>query len=192
MVKKVSKKNKKGVKPLKEEEKLEESNLKCGTIKEEESNNLDFNKFTKAIDKELISQNKIISSLKTENAHTAKEDNSNESQYKGLKNNYIKNSFNINIISMVTQLINTSENLPNDLKNKYPLNIILLDIVKELMLSDLEIVYFSLYLDIFGWDNDKYDVKDNLIIIGLLVKQYLNPDISIIEYFHIFQLYDFQ
>lgn len=45
----------------------------------------------------------------------------------------------------------------------------------------LEIVYYSLFLDNFGWTNDYYDIKDNLIITGLCVKKYLNTDIDIIE-----------
>jgi hypothetical protein len=53
--------------------------------------------------------------------------------------------------------------------------------VKELMFTDLEIVYYSLYLDNFGWTNDYYDVKDNLVITALSVKKYLNKDIDIIE-----------
>ena len=49
------------------------------------------------------------------------------------------------------------------------------------MLSDLEIVYLSLYLDIYGWENKFFDIKDNLILTALSVKKYLNEDIDIIE-----------
>ena len=106
-----------------------------------------------------------------------------------MKNNYLKNNLNINIISMITQLINTSTTLPKELKNNYPLNNMLLDITKELMFTDLEIVYFSLYLDNFGWTNEYYDVKDNLVITGISVKKFLNKDIDIIEN-HLNKVYD--
>ena len=69
---------------------------------------------------------------------------------------------------MITQLINTSIIQSKDLKNNYPLNNILLDIVKELMLSDLEIVYYPLFLDNLGWTNEYYDVKDNLVITEII------------------------
>ena len=106
-----------------------------------------------------------------------------------MKNNYLKNNLNINIISMITQLINTSTTLPKELKNNYPLHNMLLDITKELMFTDLEIVYFSLYLDNFGWTNEYYDVKDNLVITGISVKKFLNKDIDIIEN-HLDKVYD--
>ena len=69
---------------------------------------------------------------------------------------------------MITQLINTSTILSKDLKINYPLSNILLDIVKELMLSDLEIVYHPLFLDNLGWTNEYYDVKDNLVITEII------------------------
>ena len=155
--------------------------------KQELSNDIkdiDLQKISKAIDKEL-SQNLLSSPNKNilfkEEINKSPFIKKEESLYKTLQNNYIKNNFNINIISMITQLINISTTLPKELKNRYPLNNILLDIVKELMFTDLEIVYYSLFLDIFGWTNEYYDVKDNLIITGLSVKKFLNKDTDIIE-----------
>ena len=147
--------------------------------------NIDIIKLSKTIDKELT-QNLLFPSSKMEikkeiNNINNRIEKVEESQYKKLKNNYIKNSLNINIFSLITQLINTSTTIPKELKNNYPINNILLDIVKELMLTDLEIVYYSLYLDIFGWTNEYYDVKDNLIITALSVKKYLNKNTDIIE-----------
>ena len=115
--------------------------------------------------------------------------NSQNSIYKNLQNNYLKNTLNINIISMITKLINTSNTLPDELRINYPLNNILIEIIKEFMFTDLEIVYFSLYLDIYGWINQYYDLKDNLILTALSVKKYLNEDIDIIET-HLFNNYE--
>jgi len=188
MVKKNSKANKK---KSKKEESLEKSDhdLNDNNNNNDIDNNqtsskvykdIDYEKFAKSIEKELT--HKISSSPQNLDIMEAKEGkNSGEFLYKKMHNNYIKNNLNINIISMITQLINTSTSLPSNLKNEYPINNILLDIVKELMFTDLEIVYFSLYLDNFGWTNDYYDVKDNLVITALSVKKYLNEDIDIIE-----------
>jgi len=188
MVKKNSRANKK---KSKKEESLEKSE---NELNEDNNNNdndnnqtsskvykdIDYEKFAKSIEKELT--HKITFSPQKLDIMEAKEGkNSGESLYKKMHNNYIKNNLNINIISMITQLINTSTSLPKNLKNEYPINNILLDIVKELMFTDLEIVYYSLYLDNFGWTNDYYDVKDNLVITALSVKKYLNEDIDIIE-----------
>ena len=118
-----------------------------------------------------------------------KEHKSNDSLYKSLQNNYLKNTLNINLISMITKLIKTSNSIPKDLKINYPLNSILMEIVKEFMLTDLEIVYLSLYLDIYGWENKYFDIKDNLILTTLSVKKYLNVDIDIIET-HLYNNYE--
>ena len=118
-----------------------------------------------------------------------KEHKSNDSLYKSLQNNYLKNTLNINLISMITKLIKTSNSIPKDLKINYPLNSILMEIVKEFMLTDLEIVYLSLYLDIYGWENKYFDIKDNLILTTLSVKKYLNADIDIIET-HLYDIYE--
>ena len=118
-----------------------------------------------------------------------KEHKSNDTLYKSLQNNYLKNTLNINLISMITKLIKTSNSIPKDLKINYPLNSILMEIVKEFMLTDLEIVYLSLYLDIYGWENKYFDIKDNLILTTLSVKKYLNVDIDIIET-HLYNNYE--
>ena len=118
-----------------------------------------------------------------------KEHKSNDTLYKSLQNNYLKNTLNINLISMITKLIKTSNSIIKDLKINYPLNSILMEIVKEFMLTDLEIVYLSLYLDIYGWENKYFDIKDNLILTTLSVKKYLNADIDIIET-HLYNNYE--
>ena len=118
-----------------------------------------------------------------------KEHKSNDTLYKSLQNNYLKNTLNINLISMITKLIKTSNSISKDLKINYPLNSILMEIVKEFMLTDLEIVYLSLYLDIYGWENKYFDIKDNLILTTLSVKKYLNADIDIIET-HLYNNYE--
>ena len=156
-----------------------------------ESKDINFQKISKKMEKEL---NKNVSASpieinQNEITKNSLEKEGDDSLYKKMKNNYLKNNLNINIISMITQLINTSTTLPKELKNNYPLNNMLLDITKELMFTDLEIVYFSLYLDNFGWTNDYYDVKDNLVITGISVKKFLNKDIDIIEN-HLDKVYD--
>ena len=140
-----------------------------------ENDDKNFKGISKIIEDELT-QNIISDEIINKNNYI-----SSEKMYKSLQNNYIKNNLNINIISMITKLINTSNTISKSLKSNYPLNDILIEIVKEFMLTDLEIVYFSLYLDIYGWENKYFDLKDNLILTALSVKKYLNEDIDIIE-----------
>ena len=180
MAKKVKKNEKKKIK------KNDNEKIKSKSIESNKSNNnmnesineddeIKFKGISKAIENEL-SQNMIEEEIIKE-----KGNNSSDSIYKRLQNNYLKNNLNINIISMITKLINTSNSIPKNLKSNYPLNDILIGIVKEFMLTDLEIVYFSLYLDIYGWENKYFDIVDNLILTALSVKKYLNEDIDIIE-----------
>jgi len=179
MAKKIKKNEKKKIKNNDEEKnksqsiETNKSNNMDESIKEEDE--IKFKGISKAIENEL-SQNMIEEEIIKE-----KENKSSDSIYKRLQNNYLKNNLNINIISMITKLINTSNSVPKNLKSNYPLNDILIGIVKEFMLTDLEIVYFSLYLDIYGWENKYFDLVDNLILTALSVKKYLNEDIDIIE-----------
>ena len=136
-----------------------------------------------------ILENDLTKNISPDEIINNKEHKSNDSLYKSLQNNYLKNTLNINLISMITKLIKTSNSIPKDLKINYPLNSILMEIVKEFMLTDLEIVYLSLYLDIYGWENKYFDIKDNLILTTLSVKKYLNADIDIIET-HLYDIYE--
>ena len=149
------------------------------------SENLKYKDISKLLENDLT-KNIIPNSDELNNN---KEHKSNDTLYKSLQNNYLKNTLNINLISMITKLIKTSNSIPKDLKINYPLNSILMEIVKEFMLTDLEIVYLSLYLDIYGWESKYFDIKDNLILTTLSVKKYLNADIDIIET-HLYNNYE--
>ena len=51
------------------------------------------------------------------------------------------------------------------------------------MLNEIEILYFSLYLDKFGWKNENFEFLEYLIISAFKVKKYLNKEVSSIEFF---------
>jgi len=181
MGKKVKKNEKKKI------QKKEKENNKSKSI---EINNNNNNNITESMNEEdeikfkgisKSIENELTQNMISEEIIKEKENKSSDSIYKSLQNNYLKNNLNINIISMITKLINTSNSIPKNLKPNYPLNDILIGIVKEFMLTDLEIVYFSLYLDIYGWENKYFDIVDNLILTALSVKKYLNEDTDIIE-----------
>jgi hypothetical protein len=67
-------------------------------------------------------------------------------------------------------MILESESLPNNIRTHYPLHKILINVTKTLLMNELEIVYFSLYLDKMGWQTEGYSLEDNLLITGLSVK----------------------
>ena len=183
MGKKLKKNEKKKIKEKDNEKNKFESNAENDNNDEKKQDEINIQGISKLIENDLTKKN--IS----EEIINEKEYKSNNSVYKKMQNNYLKNTLNINIISMITKIIKTSNSIPKELKENYPLNSILIEIVKELMLTDLEIVYFSLYLDIYGWENKYFDIKDNLILTALSVKKYLNEDIDIIET-HLYENYE--
>ena len=70
----------------------------------------------------------------------------------------------------INRLIIESETLPQNMRNNFPLHKIILNIVKSLMMNELEIVYFSLYLDKMGWTTQGFQVDENLLLTAFSVK----------------------
>lgn len=96
---------------------------------------------------------------------------------------YITETFRSSTLTLIHRMCQISKTLPNDLRNNYPIHSLLLKVTKELMLNDLELIYLSLYFDIFGWKCSYLDVLENFLILGLSVKKYLNSDTVILEDF---------
>ena len=70
----------------------------------------------------------------------------------------------------VNRIIIESASLPPGLRTNFALHKILINIVKTLLMNELEIVYFSLYLDKMGWTTEGYQLDENLLITGISVK----------------------
>ena len=58
----------------------------------------------------------------------------------------------------------------NIIRNKYPLQKILIRIAKAMLMNEIELVYFSIYLDKMGWEPSNYSFEDNLLLTALTVK----------------------
>jgi hypothetical protein len=58
----------------------------------------------------------------------------------------------------------------NDIRTKHPLHKILLNVVKTVLLNEMELVYFSIYLDKLGWESQGFNLEDNLLLTALAVK----------------------
>ena len=46
--------------------------------------------------------------------------------------------------------------------------------MKTLMMNELEIVYFSIFLDNLGWTTKEFNLEENLIMTGISVKVNFN------------------
>lgn len=94
---------------------------------------------------------------------------------------YITEGFTMSTLMIVNRMFSDSKSLPRDLRNNYPLHSLLIKIIRQLMMNELELVYFSIYLDIFGWKNKNFDIMDHFLITGLSVKKYLNINTEYLE-----------
>ncbi len=81
-----------------------------------------------------------------------------------------------NTLIFVNRLIIDSQSLPSSIRTNFALQKILYNIVKTLMMSELEVIYLSLFLDKMGWQTEGYQLDENLLITGVSVKMYLNTN----------------
>ena len=63
-----------------------------------------------------------------------------------------------------------SKSLTEEIKNCYPIHKHVFNVVKTLFLNEIEIVYWSVYLERFSWNTEGFSFEDNLFIIGLVAK----------------------
>jgi len=83
----------------------------------------------------------------------------------------------------INRIVMESKSITQEVRNKHPLHKILLNTVKTVLLNELELVYFSIYLDKLGWESNGFSLEDNLLLTALAVKMYLNDNFKfIIEY----------
>ena len=94
---------------------------------------------------------------------------------------YISEGFTMSTLMIINRIFSDSKSLPRDLRNNYPLHSLLIKIIRQLMMNELELVYFSIYLDIFGWKNNSFDIMDHFLITGLSVKKFLNINTEYLE-----------
>jgi hypothetical protein len=56
------------------------------------------------------------------------------------------------------------------LKNKIQLHKILFEIFKSTLMNELEVVYFKIFLDKFGWETEGISFEENMLLICFEVK----------------------
>ena len=84
--------------------------------------------------------------------------------------NFIQDVITINKENFVYRLVSESRSLTDDIRTKYPVYNLVAYVVKALCMTEMEITYFSIYLDRFKWINKGYSFEENLLIIGLVAK----------------------
>jgi hypothetical protein len=96
---------------------------------------------------------------------------------------YISEGFTMSTLMLINRMFSDSKTLPKDLRTNYPLHSLLTKIIRQLMMNELELVYFSIYLDTFGWKNNNVDIMEHFLMTGLSVKKFLNVNTEYLENF---------
>lgn len=88
---------------------------------------------------------------------------------------YFYNSFNVNCIKLIVNYTNTFDYI--DIKN---FKSKLIDLVKYLMMDEMEIVILSLIIDNYGLNNYEYKIDEYLLFLGLFTKKLSNNNLDFI------------
>ncbi|MCQ2820081.1 MAG: hypothetical protein MJ252_22680, partial [archaeon] len=151
------------------------------------------------IARELVTTSKVEENIKNErnineiiNSNTnnnfpnidfnqSESDNSYSKKYSAKYAKYITQIFSTETLALINKICMHSTNIPDNLRQSFPVHNLLIDVTKDLMLNNMELVYLSLFLDTYGWKNDNMNIYENFLVTGLCVKKYLNSDTEIIE-----------
>lgn len=69
----------------------------------------------------------------------------------------------------------------NNVRNNFQLHKIVNNVIRKFMMTENEVVYFSIYLDRLGWSTTEYNLETYLSYVGFTVKIYLNTSINVIS-----------
>ena len=125
---------------------------------------------------------KEMSRFKNKISTTSQHISSNTDYDKKYKQ-YISEGFTMSTLMLINRMFSDSKTLPKDLRTNYPLHSLLTKIIRQLMMNELELVYFSIYLDTFGWKNNNVDIMEHFLMTGLSVKKFLNVNTEYLENF---------
>lgn len=66
-------------------------------------------------------------------------------------------------------------------RNNFQLHKIVMNVIRKFMMTENEVVYYSIYLEKLGWSTPEYNIETYLNYVGFTVKIYLNTSINIIS-----------
>ena len=89
---------------------------------------------------------------------------------------YILYEFNSSIVNMLIIYINKSNFFPKIYKKEQYFIKNMIGLLKHLMMNEIEIAYFTLLIDILGWENNKIEHWIYLSILGIITKKYCLKD----------------
>ena len=96
---------------------------------------------------------------------------------------YMNEIFNSHLVSMMISFIKKSKNFPSNFKKLPKFLINLIQIIKKLMMNEIELTLFSINIDSYDWVNNNLNHELTLLFLGLYIKQITNNFSKIISEF---------
>jgi hypothetical protein len=102
-----------------------------------------------------------------------------DTRYEDLCKKYLSENYTIATLNIVNRIILRS-NEAIHINNTFPLHSAILKLCRSLLLSDIELCVFSIYLERLGWQCNYFDPNQYLHIIAILTKYRVSDDAQII------------
>lgn len=71
---------------------------------------------------------------------------------------------------IIAKMINCLSLFPDEVRNKNNLHSLMQLVIKQLLMNEIEIIYYSLYLEHYSFSKSNLSLINHLLIIGLNVK----------------------
>ena len=105
------------------------------------------------------------------NSYTSTEEEQNSKLYYFNYTNYILQEFNSSIVNMMILYINENKkSFPKEYKLEQDFNYNMINLLKYLMMNEIEVAYFTLLIDKLGWKYEKIDHWIYFTILGIITK----------------------
>lgn len=123
----------------------------------------------KKIKELLFSQNERLKEEQFNSEHPTQPQHGSDYRYESFHKQYMNEVYGVRIMSFIVRLVKNG-GLSLESINKYQIHSILLKISKYLLLNEVELCVFSLFLDRLGWENNDFQLDDYLLIVAILTK----------------------
>ena len=89
---------------------------------------------------------------------------------------YLLYEFDSTKVNMIILFINKSISFPQIYKNEQDFTKNMIELLKHLMMNEIEIAYFTLLIDLLGWEHEKIEHWIYFSILGILSKKFCLKD----------------
>lgn len=131
--------------------------------------NFDIKIIKKIINEELYSNYTKNDKNGNNNKINSKDDK--EREYNNRYSKYMLEEFNSIIVNMFITYINNNKSLLNEHKNEPNFMNKFINLIKHLLMNELELATFTILLDTIGWKHEKIDQWTYFSILGIYSKQ---------------------